>query len=260
MELTLPPVEAVQGFLLCVSRVAACIMALPAFGNAQTPARIRAGLVLILSLVLFPVVVEFIPPFPFEPIPLAVLVVQEIFLGLLLGFSVRILFTAVELGGTIVGYQMGFAAANVFDPQSHGQTSVLARFYASLALVLFLLMDLHHLFLQALVESYSRFPPGTLGGLLGGVEVIIDFSGTLFELGVQLAAPILALLLLSSFALGIMGRIFPQLNVFLLSYPLNIGLALIVIGISLPFFIRIMGGHLAGVEGYLKALWSAVNR
>lgn len=251
--------EAVQALILCLSRVAACIMALPAFGNAQTPPRIRAGLALVFTLVLFPLVAEHIPPFPFEPLPLGVLVVQEIFLGLLLGFSVRILFAAVELGGTIVGYQMGFAAANVFDPQSHGQTSVLARFHSSLALVLFLLLDLHHLFLRALLESFSRFPPGTLGGLFGGVEVLIEFSGTLFELGVRLGAPILALLILSSFSLGIMGRIFPQLNVFLLSYPLNIGLALMVIGISLPMFIRIMGGELAGVEGYLKALWAAAG-
>jgi flagellar biosynthetic protein FliR len=219
-------------FLICAARVAALMSSIPVFSSAQTPMQIKAGLSLTLSLLVFPIASPFLPNLPETAIGMTLLVGQEALLGFILGFMGRLIFTAVEFGGTIIGYQMGFAAANVFDPQTQSQTSLLSQFQSVFAILLFLALDGHHLFLKAIVHSYRLLPPGQLDLSGGAVPFLLDLTGNMFVLAVRFSAPILALLLLSGLVLGIMARVFPQLNVFMLSYPINIGLALLVIGLT----------------------------
>ncbi len=219
-------------FLVCAARVAALMGSIPVFSSAQTPKQLKAGLSLTLSLLVFPVVSPMVTNLPETTIGLALLVSQEALLGLILGFMGRLVFTAVEFGGTIIGYQMGFAAANVFDPQNQRQISLMSQFQNVFAILLFLALDAHHLFLRAIVHSYRLLPPGQLDLSGGAVPFLLELMGNMFVLAVRFSAPVLALLLLSGLVLGIMARVFPQLNVFMLSYPINIGLALLVIGLT----------------------------
>ncbi len=219
-------------FLVCAARVVALMSSIPVFSSTQTPMKLRAGLALTLSLLVFPVVSPFVPSQPQTPIGLALLVGQEALLGFIIGFMGRLIFTAVEFGGTIIGYQMGFAAANVFDPQNQRQISLLSQFQSVFAILLFLAFDVHHMFLRAIVHSYRLLPPGKLDISGGAIPLLMELTGNMFVLAVRFSAPILALLLLSGLVLGIMARVFPQLNVFMLSFPVNIGLALLVIGLT----------------------------
>lgn len=219
-------------FLICAARVAALMSSIPVFSSAQTPMQIKAGLSLTLSLLVFPIASPFLPNLPQTAIGMTLLVGQEALLGFILGFMGRLIFTAVEFGGTIIGYQMGFAAANVFDPQTQSQTSLMSQFQSVFTILLFLALDGHHLFLRAIVHSYRLLPPGQLDLSGGAVPFLLDLTGNMFVLAVRFSAPVLALLLLSGLVLGIMARVFPQLNVFMLSYPINIGLALLVIGLT----------------------------
>lgn len=241
MELQLIPVEKFQSFLICAARVGALMGSLPVFSGGQTPARVQTGLAVILSLVVFPVLEPFIPHQIFEPFGLALLLANEALLGILLGFAARLIFTAVEFGGTVVGYQMGFAAANVFDPQNERQISLISQFQSVLAILLFLALDIHHLFLRAIVHSYQLLPPGHLDFSGGAVPFLMQLAGSMFVLGVKFSAPILAVLLLSGFVLGILARVFPQLNVLMLSFPVNIGLAFLVIGLTLNMMMALLG-------------------
>jgi flagellar biosynthetic protein FliR len=117
---------------------------------------------------------------------------------------------------------------------------VVPQFQNVVAILIFLSLDIHHFFLRAIVESFQLLAPGTADVSGDAITYILDLSATIFVLGVKLSAPVLAILILSSLVLGVMARVFPQLNVFFLSFPLNIGIAFIVIGLTMSLFATIL--------------------
>lgn len=233
MDLQLIPVHQFQLFLVCTARVAGFIGAIPVYFGNQTPARIKVALVFTISLLLFPVLSPGLPTISFEPISFLLLTINETLLGLLLGLMARLVFTTVEFGGTLIGYQMGFAAANVFDPQHQNQISLISQFQNVFAILIFLALDGHHIFIKTAARSYQLLPPGNLNLSGEAIPYLMELTSRMFSLGVQFSAPVLVVLLLSGLILGILSRVFPQLNVFLLSFPLNIGIAFIVIALTL---------------------------
>ena len=233
MELEIFSVARFQTFLICLARVGSLMGTMPIFSGRNVPGRIRVGLAVTLALVVFPVAEPYLPDTTFTPLSLGLLVAQEAIFGLMLAFIAQFVFNAVELGGTVISYKMGFAAANIFDPQTQNQVSVVPQFQNVLAMLIFLSLDLHHMFLRAIVESYRILTPGQLDFSGPAFGYLIELSSTIFVLGVKLSAPVLAVLILSSLVLGIMARVFPQLNVFMLSFPVNIGVSFLVIGLTM---------------------------
>lgn len=239
MDLQLVPVAQFQTFLLCLARVIALVAAIPAFAGVAASVRMKLGLAVATALVLFPLMAPHTPQVDFTLTGFGLLMVNEVLLGALIGLVAQLVFTAVSFGGTVIGYQMGFAAANIFDPQTTQQLSLMSQFINILALLAFLAMDGHHFFFRVIVESYQLLPPGPLDFSGGAVATLMRLGSHMFVLGVKFSAPVLALLLITNIVLGILARVFPQLNVFMLSFPLNIGIALIVIGLTLEamFFV-----------------------
>lgn len=233
MDLQLLPVEQFQTFIVCTARVAGFLSAIPVFFSGQTPAQIKAGLTVVISLILFPLLAPFITQVDFRPEAFLLLIINETLLGLMIGLIARLIFTSVEYGGTVIGYQMGFAAANVFDPQNQRQTALISQFQNVFAILLFLSLDIHHYFIKTAIHSYEVLPPGNLNFGGEAVPYLIELSSRMFMLGAQFSAPVLVILLLSGLILGILARTFPQLNVFLLSFPLNIAISFTVIGLTL---------------------------
>jgi flagellar biosynthesis protein FliR len=231
--LQLLPVDQFQTFVVCTARVAGFLSAIPVYFSASAPARIKAGLTIALSLVLFPLLQPFVTTVDFRTPAFLLLIINETLLGLMIGLIARLIFTSVEFGGTIIGYQMGFAAANIFDPQNQRQTALISQFQNVFAILLFLSLDIHHYFIQTAVHSYELLPPGNLNFGGEAVPFLIELSSRMFMLGAQFSAPVLVILLLSGLILGVLARTFPQLNVFLLSFPLNIGISFVVIGLTL---------------------------
>ena len=239
MDLQLVPVAQFQTFLLCLARVIALVAAIPAFAGVAASVRMKLGLAVATALVLFPLMAPHTPQVDFTLTGFGLLMVNEVLLGALIGLVAQLVFTAVSFGGTVIGYQMGLAAANIFDPQTTQQLSLMSQFINILALLAFLAMDGHHFFFRVIVESYQLLPPGPLDFSGGAVATLMRLGSHMFVLGVKFSAPVLALLLITNIVLGILARVFPQLNVFMLSFPLNIGIALIVIGLTLEamFFV-----------------------
>lgn len=240
MELELVPVEKIQLTLICLARVAALFGSMPVIGTGQTPARAKTVLALLITLLIFPAVEPALPRNQFSPLSLGLLVASEAMLGIMMGFIARLIFTAVEFGGTIVGYQMGFAAANVYDPQNQRQVSLVSQFQNVFAILVFLALDVHHLFLEVMVDSYQVLPPGLLDFSGQAVPFIMELTGHMFVLAIRFSAPILAVLLLSGLVLGILARVFPQLNVFMLSFPINIGMAFVIIGLTMNMVVALL--------------------
>ena len=234
MDTQFIPLDQFQAFLIVTSRVAGFVGAIPVFSSGQTPARIKTSLAVLLSLVLFPVMKPAVIGLATDITNFSLIIVSELLLGLLLGLVARLIFTAVEFGATVIGYQMGFAAANVFDPQNQRQVALISQFQNVFSILIFLAINGHHIFLQTAVLSYDLLPPGHLNLSGDAVPYLMELSSHMFALGVQFSAPVLTVLLLSGLILGILARVFPQLNVFLISFPVNIGTAFIVIALTLP--------------------------
>ncbi|MGC9519544.1 MAG: flagellar biosynthetic protein FliR [Desulfuromonadaceae bacterium] len=247
MELSLISVATVQQMLVCLARIAAIISSMPVFGTAMVPMRGKVALAIMLTALVYPVVDIDISGIDFATVSMGLLMAKEVILGAMLGFVARLIFTAVEFGGTVVGYQMGFAAANVYDPQNQRQVSLMSQFQNVFAILVFLSIDGHHIFLRTLVDSYALLPPGLLDFSGPAVPYIVELMGHMLVLAVRFSAPVLAVLLLSGLILGIMSRVFPQLNVFLLSFPINIGLAFIITGLTMAVVVSLLQGEFAAL-------------
>ena len=256
MDSIFPSVEIFQKFLICTARIAALVGSMPVFSGAQTPMRFKAALAIAISMVVFPLVAPLLPGQAFEPFSLGILLSKEVLLGVMVGFIARLIFTAVEFGGTIVGYQMGFAAANVFDPQTQSQSSLMAQFQNVFAIMIFLAVNGHHLLLRTMVESFRMLPPGTEDFSRGAISHLMELTSQMFVLGIKFSAPILAVLLLSGLVMGIMARVFPQLNVFMLSYPVNIGLAFLLMGLTLNIVADLLRREFFALDGQILELFN----
>ena len=240
MDLQLVPLQQFQTFLLCLARVISLVAAIPVFAGNQISGRIKIGLAVATALLLFPSMAPYDPKVAFTVTEFGLLIINEVLLGILIGLVAQLVFTAVTFGGTVIGYQMGFAAANIFDPQTTQQLSLMSHFINILALLAFLSFDIHHFFFKIIVESYIILPPGFLDFSHGAVQQLMQMGSQMFVLGVKFSAPVLALLLIANLVLGILARVFPQLNVFMLSFPLNIGISFLVIGLTLNTMVFVL--------------------
>ena len=238
-----------MAFALVLTRVAGIFAALPVFGGQRIPLQIRVVTVLMITLVSFPALSVTPPAMPADVFALGMLLFCEMAVGLTLAFIAQVVFSAVEFCGQIVGMQMGFTISQILDPTRGNQTQIMSVLLTLFATLIFLSLNIHHLFIRAIVDSFTIIP---IGGWHLNNEVItflVRRTTDLFVLGIRLAAPVMVSLLLASVALGIMARAFPQMNIFMISLPLNIGIGFIVLGITLMIFFSCNAGLVRTTQG-----------
>ncbi len=240
-------------FLLVLARLAGLLGTAPVLGDARVPIRVRAGFAVIFAAALAPAVAtpEALPTTLWG---LAGALAVETGLGAMLGFVAQLVFAGVELGGQLAGIQMGFGLDTIVDPQTRGRITVVAQWQQLLAMLVFLALDVHHLLIRALLASFQTAPPGGLVLSGVGLGAAIGLSGELFAIGVRIAAPVMIALLLTNGALGVLARTIPQLNVFVVGFPVNVGVGLVVMGASLPFTFRLLAAHFGELEPTLAAM------
>ncbi len=256
MELPVFTLPMIQGFLICLARTGSMISSIPVFNGGQVPVQLRVAIVFLFSLLVYPVVGSSLPDKTYQLVELAILLTQEVILGLLVGFLAQLVFMAAEFAGSLIGYQMGFAAANVFDPTTQRQVALISQFQGVFAILLFLSLNVHHLFLEAIVSSFKMLPPGTLNLAGGAVPMLMEVTNHSLILSIQMVAPILALLILSNLILGVMSRVFPQLNVFMLSFPINIGVSFIVMGLTIGVFATMLAKEFSALADRFLQLFN----
>lgn len=224
----------IAAFLWPLIRILGLISAAPVFGNRSVPARIKVALGVMLTLIIAPTV----PALPaLEPMSASGLLIlaQQFIIGLAMGFAMRIVFSAVEMAGEITGLTMGLGFATFFDPMSRGHSSAISQFLSLLAILVFLAANIHLALLAALAESFTTLPiSASPAGALRFAQ-IANWGGQIFSTGIQLALPILAALLVTNIALGILTRAAPQLNLFGIGFPVTIGIGFIMIALALPY-------------------------
>ncbi len=225
-----------ETFTFVFIRTVSIFITLPFFGSRSVPIMLKTGMALLIAFVVTPLLGSSIS-LPGTDIGLVLAVMKEILIGVSIGLTVRFIFSAIEMAGQLTGMQMGFAVANVIDPQTSSQLSVVAQFYNLVGILLFFSMNVHLVFISAIKESFLYIPPysftltpGVLGGVLG-------VAGMIFKIGVKLAAPITVAILLANIAMGIVARTVPQMNIFVVGFPVTIVLGLLMLGFSLPFIV-----------------------
>ena len=239
MPFPIESLQEVQSFFWVFLRVSILFFLLPLFGATNFPILWKIGLSAVVSVVLTPVVPapESLPQTASEVVAGAV---SEMIMGMCLGFGVRILIGSVQLAGQLIGFQMGFTMARAINPQDGSQNTTLAQLLYNFMILLFLLMDGHHLFIGAIYKSFELVPPCTFVPKAPLGELLIQVGGEMFLGALKISAPILVALFLSNLCLGIVSRTVPQLNILMVGLPLNISIGLILFGLTLsgltPYF------------------------
>lgn len=218
-----------------LARILALVASAPVFNNAAMPKRIRLGAGLIITLAIVPA----LPPMP--PVPAGswvglAMVVNQIFIGLLLGFTLRIAFAAIDVAGELIGMQMSLSFAVFYDPQNAGQTPVLSELLGLLTTLLFLAMNGHLLALSVLAESFKLLPVSATPFATGSLPQLLAWASTIFSAGLLLAMPLITALLIANLAMGVLARVAPQLNIFAVGFPVTLLAGFIVLIFSVPYF------------------------
>jgi len=224
-------------FFLIFLRIGAMLITMPVFESRSIPLFFKLVLAFATSIILFHLVKLQPAPMSANLFSFSIGVIGEILLGVGIGFSVKLIFAGIQLAGQLAGYQMGLAIANVMDPQDNEQIPLLAQFNNLLALLVFITINAHHWFVRALMESYRLIPPLNMHLGNSAIELIVQLAGNMFIIAIQVGAPVIAALLLTSVAFGLVARTVPQMNVFIVAIPLKIGVGLLFWGFSLPYFL-----------------------
>jgi len=234
--------QQISSFSLVFLRITALIVMIPVFGDRTVPARVKAGLGLILAVIVYPFLkTETLPPFSANFISMIIGMAGEVCIGIIIGFVARCIFAGVQSAGELIGFQMGFSMASVLDPLSNTQISALSEFQYLIAMLIFLFVDGHHIFLNAIVESYRSIPP--LGFSFSGslMQMLFNYTREVFVIAVKISAPIMAVMIFVNVGLGVIARTVPQINVFIVGFPLQIAVGFFFLGLSIPLFINWLG-------------------
>ena len=251
----------VQAFLLALLRVGGFIAAAPALSHRSVPMSVRIGLSLAIAWAIQPRIAAQMPAAPTHLLEFLVLGAGEVLVGVIIGFVFALLFSGLQAAGELVGLQVGFGLANVYDHTTERQMGVLGQFELLLGMLLFFAIDGHHLMLRAFFDSYRIVGPAGMSLTGTGMDLLIRTSTVLFVIAIKAAAPVMAAVFLTEIALGITARTVPQMNVFIIGFPLKIGVGLFMLAGALPLFSAVFGNLLLnlslGLDEILLALGAA---
>ncbi|MCB1591096.1 MAG: flagellar biosynthetic protein FliR [Alphaproteobacteria bacterium] len=219
----------VLAFILTFVRIGAMVMIMPGLGDSFVSERIRLHLALGLSFVLFPLVLPYVPT-PLPPtFALLVMIFGEFVIGLLIGTVARVFMTAMDTAGMLISMQSGLSNAQVFNPSLASQGSLMGALLSVTGVLLLFETNLHHLLITGMVESYGMFPVGEVPDTGSMAEIMVRAVSSSFSVAVKIATPFLVLTLLIYVAMGVLSRLMPQVQVFLLALPMQILLSMVLL-------------------------------
>jgi flagellar biosynthetic protein FliR len=219
-----------------LTRILGVIAASPIFSHGSIPNRVKLGFGIMLTLVIMPT----LPPLPqFEIFSFQglLILIQQLVIGVAIGFSMRMVFSAVELAGQLIGMSMGLGFASFFDPQTQGQSTAINQFLVLLAMLVFLSLDGHLMIVTALANSFITMPIAVDGAGINPMKIAM-WGEMIFSAGLLLALPAVTALLITNMALGILTKAAPQLNLFGIGFPITLSIGFVVIALSLPAMLK----------------------
>lgn len=236
--------DTLMSFYLTLFRVSVVLFLLPFFGGKSTPKTVKAAMVLVLTLAIWPHLSFPGSLMPANPWLIAIMIGGELILGLTMGLMIRFLFAAVQTGGQIIGFQMGFAMVNVVDPITGTSEAVTAHFMYMVTMLTFLALNGPLFLMDGLAKSFEMIPPGGLLLTDALANEILSLSGTMFTLAIKIAAPVMAALFLVDLALALISRAAPQMHVLVLGFPIKISVGFFFLGFLFDVISTYVGNHI----------------
>jgi len=230
----IPFVDVIQAFLAIGVRVSGLMLFAPFLGSVVIPPRIKVVVVIAITFVLYPALSHSLTPLPLSAWPL--LVFRELLVGVALGIATSVVFEAVQMAGSILSVQMGYSLVNIMDPTTQVDTTVVAMFHQSIAMLIFLRLDVHLWLIKAIGNSFAYLPPGTPSLTPSFVMSLVGAGSAIFMTGVQIAAPVLSATLLTDIVLGLLGKASPQLPLMVLGPAIKSLLGLAILFSSLKYW------------------------
>jgi len=238
-------------FMLVFARIGTMVMLMPGLGEMTVPARVRLTMALMLAAVLLPLHRNSYQLDLQTFGPVMAMLGQEMFIGAVLGLTVRLTISALQIAGSVIAQQLGLGFVTAIDPTQGQQGLLVGNFLTLLGLTLIFTADLHHLVIAALNDSYALFRPGEIP-LLGDVAALTTHTvAAAFKIGIQLSAPFIVFGLLFNLGLGVLARLMPQMQVFFIGLPLSILVGFLILLVVVG---AMMGVFLGSVESTLRQL------
>lgn len=224
-----------QIFFLVLTRVMAVIIHIPNLGGQTIPNQIRIGLGLVLAAILVPWTPLGVEVESMALLTFAAAILKEIIIGTLIGYAAILTFAVISIAGETMGIGSGFGSDRIFNPAMEQSVTPLGQFFVVISMLYFMAVNGHHVALVALQKSFSLLPVNTPLPTFS-VETLLRSTAQLITVGIQIAFPIFAALLLADITLGLLSRVAPQVQVYFLGLPVKIGLSLFALGLSLSIF------------------------
>ena len=221
-------------FIFPLARILALVASAPVIGNKQVPVRVKVGFAMLVTFLIAPTL-NIPADIEASSGPGLFILLQQILVGLAMGFAMRLVFTAIDMAGDIMGMQMGLGFASFYDPINFTNTQVIAQFLGILAALGFLSMNGHLFMLSTLAESFQAFPISTNMPSAHAMQTLALWGGSIFAHALRLSLPLIAALLITNLALGILTRSAPQLNIFAIGFPITLVVGFATLMLTLPY-------------------------
>ncbi|MDF2839898.1 MAG: flagellar biosynthetic protein FliR [Clostridia bacterium] len=237
-------------FLLILVRMSSLFVVTPVFGGRNVPSYLKIAFAFFCSVIMLTLLkdasVEFTNIYSY-----AAMIAKELAIGIILGFTSYLVFSALYLAGQIIDIQIGFGMVNVLDPMHDTQVPLTGNFIYIISLMFFLLMNGHHVLLTALFKSYNVLPIDSFAFNDVLFNNMLQIFYETFAIGFKISIPILAASLLAEIALGILTKTVPQMNVFVIGMPMKVGVGLLTLLAMMPMFVSTLDLTFNKMYGYI---------
>ncbi len=232
------PLIWVLNFFLILARVGSILFFGPVFNSSLIPSQLKVGLALTLAVLIYPFVSKI--TFPIDKLDIinyTLLLALELGIGITIGFLSTFIFAAIQTAGQLIGFSMGLAIANVLDPITNEQVSEISHLQNIFALMIFLLLNGHHIFIESCMHSFTFIPLGGFFIKMSFLKLLLKFGSEIFIIALQISAPMVVSLYIVDLSFGIISRIAPQANIMIVGLPIKLFVGFFFLMMSMPLFV-----------------------
>jgi flagellar biosynthetic protein FliR len=246
----IPLKQILSAIMVIGLRVSGLMLFAPFFSSVSIPPRVKVVLVMAITAVLYPVFSPQLSSLATTQWPSVV--ASETLLGIGMGLAANVVFEAAQIAGQMLSVQMGYSLVNILDPNTQVESTVVALFHQTMAMFIFLALDVHHWILRAIAHSFQYLPPGTATINPMFTKTLLHEGAIVLELGIQIAAPVLAATLLMDVVLGLLGKASPQMPLMLLGPAIKSMLGVLVLGATIGFWPRLFERYFSQSIAYTE--------
>lgn len=252
-------VENFDAILLVLIRMSGLFILSPVFGRQNMPALFKVGFAFFLTLIYVSATENLAVDYQESMVLYVIYVIKELAIGIVMGYVTYIVMSGIYLAGQIIDNQIGFGYANVLDPITNIQVPLTSNFYYTYIILIFLLINGHHMIIRALFYSYKIIPLGQLTFSSDVIQELGSLMAEMFGIALRISAPIIAAVFIADVVLGVLSKTIPEMNVFVLGMPIKVMLGLIIITITISNAVPIAEGLTTLMEENIVKFFTAMN-